>query len=45
MEKFPEALAIIEDNIKNLREKVEILKVYGPKILKRPQKTPSMTNN
>jgi hypothetical protein len=45
MEKFPEALTIIEDNIKNLREKVEILKVYGPKILKRPQKSPSMTNN
>ena len=38
MEKFPDALNIIEENIKNLRDKVEILKVYGPKILKRPQK-------
>jgi len=32
--KFLEALKIIEDDIKNLREKIEILKVYGPKILK-----------
>ena len=32
--KFNDALKIIEDDIKNLREKIEILKVYGPKILK-----------
>jgi hypothetical protein len=32
--KFNDALKIIEEDIKNLREKIEILKIYGPKILK-----------
>jgi len=32
--KFNDALKIIEDDIKNIREKIEILKIYGPKILK-----------
>jgi hypothetical protein len=32
--KYPEAQKIIEDEIKNIREKIEILKIYGPKILK-----------
>ena len=32
--KFNDALKIIEEDIKNIREKIEILKIYGPKILK-----------
>lgn len=33
-EKYTEAINIIEGSIQNLREKVDILKIYGPKILK-----------
>ncbi len=34
LDKFNEAINTIEKNILNLRQKVDILKVYGPKILK-----------
>jgi hypothetical protein len=33
-EKFSEAMNIIENEIKNIRNKVDTLKTYGPKILK-----------
>lgn len=33
-EKFTEAINIIETEIRNIRDKVDILKIYGPKILK-----------
>jgi hypothetical protein len=37
-EKFTEALNIIENEIRNIRDKVDILKTYGPKILKNSSK-------
>ena len=36
-----EAIGIIEQQITNIREKVDILKVYGPKILKNSNKSSS----